>query len=468
MLSYTLSTIVAFLALTSRSANAHDDACLHGNCKGVAAKLNTLFLNEDGTIKDSGLYAHGWDCAMGKTRDQGDIGCYTNPLGDKLGDWTIGGDGLEAEKLGADAKCPQSPGTANMFSSPNASLGEYPIICPTPRGIAQGATSFTFLRRDLSMPLSVVEAFPPSALKIEKAQQIWGPTGIILAPTPLTQSNASKACRNPLPEEGFDFWEDRALAYFRHDAASFGRVTCGAGPGLSLVLNKLKFRNDGEIGINTTGHEEVLEGETFEEAGKRVFEQANRTEILSCPKNIAANVTAGNRIYCPVEIKNVRDYEEQMVNTSLVYQELTGEWDTTSFGTKLTNSMCALDPARFDLFVEAQRYKNYGDFFKNWINASNPAFGAFLQGSSGVGNEVLIREWSDTKLRNMAPYMALYYRKSFPSNSTADRTNAQAMVDVSQHVRNVTGISIPVVAVDQANIYLDGDKKKNPFSCAEL
>ena len=63
-----------------------------------------------------------------------------------------------------------------------------------------------------------------------------------------------------------------------------------------------------------------------------------------------------------------------------------------SFGKKLTDSMCALDPARFDLFVEAQRYKNYGDFFKNWINASNPAFGVFLQGSTGVGNEVLIRE----------------------------------------------------------------------------
>merc|ERR1711903_189938 len=150
--------------------------------------------------------------------------------------------------------------------------------------------------------------------------------------------------------------------------SSFGRVTCGAGPAHNFELVKLKFRNDGEIGINTTGHEEVLEGETFEEAGKRVFEQANGT--------------AGNRIYCPVEIKNVRDYEQQMVNTSLVYQELTGEWDPTSFGKKLTDSMCALDPARFDLFVEAQRYKNHGDFFKNWINASNPAFGAFLQGSS--------------------------------------------------------------------------------------
>ena len=55
MLSYTLSTIVAFLALTSRSASAHDDACLHDDCNGVAAKLNTLFLNEDGTIEDSGV-----------------------------------------------------------------------------------------------------------------------------------------------------------------------------------------------------------------------------------------------------------------------------------------------------------------------------------------------------------------------------------------------------------------------------
>ena len=42
------------------------------------------------------------------------------------------------------------------------------------------------------------------------------------------------------------------------------------------------------------------------------------------------------------------------------------------------------------------------------------------------------------------------------------------MVDVSEHVRKITGISIPVVSVDEADIYLDGDKKKNPFSCAEL
>lgn len=87
---------------------------------------------------------------MGTTREQGDIGCYTNILEDKIGDWTIGFDGLEAEKQDVDAKCPGTPGTATMFSSPNASLGEYPMICPTPRGIAQGAFSFTFMRRDLA------------------------------------------------------------------------------------------------------------------------------------------------------------------------------------------------------------------------------------------------------------------------------------------------------------------------------
>ena len=147
---------------------------------------------------------------------------------------------------------------------------------------------------------------------------------------------------------------------------------------------------------------------------------------------------------------------------TLAFKEQWGFLDKTNYGSMLVKEgQCSFDPARFDIYTEAQKFENFGPFWKSFFNASGgDNFGTFLDSSTTLGNEALLRTWEGQLLRNVAPHMAFYYEKG----NSAD---AVEMRKLGEAVRKRTGVSIPVVEVDPSMLLLDGDKIKEPFSCVQ-
>ena len=426
------------------------DAC---EASGAADRLNDLFNANTDSFRTSGLFFHGFDCGLGNLMGSEDSGCAWrfSILGSKLPQWSLGWEGMEP---GPDAMCP-------TFDSDDATepLWDYPRICPTPKAINLGSVSFTYSRADLGTPKEVIEAILASDQPF-KAEQVWGPIGMMLAGAPIKDK---ADC--PQFEPGAEFWDQgRVRGLFVTDGAAFSRDACGIGYQIDRIVFGYPNRNDGLPGVNLTAspHGSPLHAKEM----LSQLEGPLDTKEFWCPSSGMSTLGDGNP-YCGDKIDTPEAYYEYWKNTTDVLSERLKHLNIT-YADMQAIALCALDEGRFELFTQADRYENYPEFWKNKFDVNHPDFSA---SDRGVYNEATLRSFEGVKIKDIAPYLALYYLEEKSEDGTVDLSGIymddrrKEIYSIANAIYAKTGISVPVVAVDPEGLSLEDGVVQRPVVC---
>ena len=345
--------------------------------------------------------------------------------------------------------------------------GEYPAFCPDPTAINVGSISFGFLRRDVAPPLSEVQSWVETGIDPYTGQEspwggpviAWPGGGMILMQENSGYTNPDAVL--PVGDDGVpssSFWDhDRVGNFWPMDGSTFGRASCGNGPGLA----------DMQLGVSGPIQNNSMMAYWL---SNNCHPSAAGWEATSIPegyeRSCSASTVESVETYYDTWLSAVERLFNDINCTSEEYDELTDELCNLMFETGKNAPQgfaCGIAPEDFDdAMVPLTKSIPYKVLFESLeeYNIEATSFSLFF----GIWNEVAIKAWNGVTFVELGAHLVLWYDDGEGSKERAYQ-RAEEFYTASG-INGGANIRIPVVYRDNNQLYIDPAVDFNTvFSC---